>query len=62
MTATAERRVSDCVGKVGFGSFVLAKKATKRGWGKRHRGRREKREPYRCRWCGNWHIGHKDST
>lgn len=41
-----------CVGKVAFDSFKSAARGA--------RGHREM-EPYRCRQCGNWHVGPRTS-
>lgn len=43
-----------CNGKPGFASYVLADRIAR----KSRRGRcAESKTAYRCRWCGQWHIG-----
>ena len=42
-----------CEGKPSFPSFGLASSAAKRGRARRHLNA----TPYRCKWCGLWHVG-----
>lgn len=47
--------IAGCDGKPSFPSFALADKVAKRSRSKRHLNSM----PYRCEWCGRWHIGTK---
>lgn len=44
---------ASCEGKPSFPSFGLASSAAKRGRARRHLNA----TPYRCKWCGLWHVG-----
>ena len=44
------RRTVQCEGKSGFESYVLADRIAKRM-------REAGLGVYRCRWCGNYHVG-----
>ena len=44
---------ASCEGKPSFPSFALAAKVAKRGRAKKHLNAM----PYRCEWCGLWHVG-----
>lgn len=44
-----------CRGKAVYLTWTAAERKARR---MRHRTR-ERLEPYRCRFCGRWHVGHK---
>lgn len=53
-----------CVGKIPFSSFYAADKAARNAikrdsnrQGKHYKG--TKLEPYRCKFCDSWHLGHR---
>lgn len=50
---------SQCQGKVGFEPARLAHDINQRR-GRRGKGRGQKREVYKCRWCSKWHLGRSD--
>lgn len=47
------RRQMSCEGKRSFPTFALAKQTAKRVSQRRH----SKLTPYKCKWCGRYHVG-----
>lgn len=45
---TQDTKLSSCEGKIGFDGFGSAARANRHGGNNR---------PYRCSFCGKWHLG-----
>jgi hypothetical protein len=51
-----QKRFTECRGKVGFDSALLANQVA------RERKRVSRRSAYRCQRCGKWHLGEQKRT